>query len=260
MTTRRIKLTVEYDGSAFYGWQRQPNLPTVQGAIEEAIFKLTQQKPNVYTAGRTDAGVHGLNQVCHFELEPCKHRLLTFKDGINRFTPDSISILKAEEVSEHFHARFSAQARAYEFHILNRRAPSAIYRHHAVHVPFKLDVELMATALKDLIGEHDFSAFRTTECQSSTPMCNMQKIEVVQEGDLIKFHIQADHFLHNMIRITVGTAVDIGRGHLPADTFKKMLQTGNRKDGGVTLAPQGLYFKEVIYDASSFEVIDSTDK
>lgn len=258
MSTRRIKLTVEYDGTEFYGWQRQRELPTVQGAIEAAVFELTKQQVNLCTAGRTDAGVHGLNQVCHFDID-CKHRLLTFKDGINRFTPESISILKAEEVSEHFHARFSAVARSYEFHILNRRAPSAILRNHAVHVPYTLDVDLMAKSLQCLVGEHDFSAFRTTECQSSTPMCNMQKLDVEKDGDLIKFHIQADHFLHNMIRITVGTAVDVGRGHLPIDTFKKMLESGNRNDGGVTLAPQGLYFKEVVYDDSAYSILETTE-
>lgn len=259
MPNRRIKLTVEYDGTEFHGWQRQTELPSVQGSIEAAIFELTKQEVNLYTAGRTDAGVHGLNQVCHFDIDG-KHRLLTFKDGINRFTPKSISILKAEEVSEDFHARFSANARAYEFKILNRRSPSAIYRNHAVHVPYKLDIELMKESLKPLIGEHDFSAFRSSECQSSTPLCNMQKIEVYTEGEFIIFQIQADHFLHNMIRITVGTAVDIARGHLPANTFETMLKTGNRKDGGITLAPEGLYFKEVIYNEDDYKIIKSTEK
>lgn len=255
---RRIKLTLEYDGTDFKGWQRQPTLPSVQGAIENAIFELTKQRVNLYTAGRTDAGVHGLGQVCHFDID-CNHRLLAFKEGINRFTPSSITILKAQEVDERFHARFSAKARAYEFHILNRREPSAIYRNHAVHVPYKLDISIMEKALQDLVGEHDFSAFRTSECQSSTPMCNMQKIEIEQTGDLIKIHIQADHFLHNMIRITAGTAVDIGRGHLSIDTFKKMLKTGNRNDGGVTLPPQGLYFKHVIYNSDDYSILESTE-
>lgn len=253
MAMRTIRLTVEYDGTEFYGWQRQTDLTTVQGEIEKALQQITQQDVTIYTAGRTDAGVHGKAQICHFQIDS-NHKLKAFKTGVNRFVPNSIAILKAEEVSEHFHARFSAQARQYEFLILNRREPSALWRNRAVHVPYKLDVGKMRTALQDLIGEQDFSAFRSTDCTSSTPMCNMQSMELIEEGDLLRFKIQGDHFLHNMIRIIVGTAIDIGRGKLPVDTYKKMIQTGERNAGGVTLAPHGLYFAGVIYNEEDFKV------
>lgn len=259
MSIRRIKLTVEYDGTDFYGWQRQKELPSIQGSIEEAILKLTQKKVNLYASGRTDAGVHGLAQVCHFDID-CHHRLLTFKDGINRFTPRSICILKAEEVTSNFHARHSAKLRAYDFWILNRSTPSSLQRHRAVHVPYTLDIPLLEKSLQQLIGEHDFSAFRSSECQSSTPMCHMQEITIEQKGEMIKFNIQADHFLHNMIRIIMGTAIDISRGYLPADTFLTMFKTKERKSGGVTLAPQGLYFKDVIYNDDDFDILESTEK
>jgi tRNA pseudouridine38-40 synthase len=258
MSTRRIKLTVEYDGTDFHGWQRQKVHTSVQGAIEAAVLKLTQQHIKLYAAGRTDAGVHGLAQVCHFDID-CQHPLVAFKEGINRFTPETISILKAEVVTDNFHARFSAKARSYEFWILNRRTPSALYRNRAVHVHYALDIPLMEKALQSLLGVHDFSAFRSSECESSVPICDMQKISVRQDGELIKFNIQANHFLHNMIRITLGTAVDISRGHIPADTFSTMLRNKERNSGGITLPPQGLYFKEVIYDENDFEVLESTD-
>ena len=246
MTLRRIKLTVEYDGSAFHGWQRQPDRETVQGVIEKAIHHMTGQNITIYGSGRTDAGVHGKGQVCHFDID-CGHALVAFKDGINRFTPKSVSILKTEVVSDNFHARFSAVARQYEFLVLNRRAPSSLWRHRAVHVLHPLDVPLIKKSLKCLIGEHDFSAFRASACESSTPVCAMQEISLEVDGDLLKFTIKADHFLHNMIRILVGTAIDIGRGKLPADTFEKMLKSLDRNDGGKTLPPQGLYFDKVYY-------------
>ena len=253
MTMRRIKLTVEYDGTGFHGWQRQPDKVTVQGEIEKAIRILTSQDITVYASGRTDAGVHGKEQVCHFEID-CRHPLVAFKDGINRFTSEGISILKAEVVSENFHARFSAIARQYEFLVLNRRAPSSLWRHRAVHVLHPLDIDLMRKSLECLIGEHDFSAFRASSCESSTPVCAMQKFTVEQDGDLLKFKIKADHFLHNMIRITVGTAIDIGRGIIPADSFEVMLKSKDRNDGGKTLPPQGLYF---VYYRDDYTIYES---
>ncbi|MFT7144462.1 MAG: tRNA pseudouridine38-40 synthase [Alphaproteobacteria bacterium] len=254
MSLRRIKLTVEYDGSNFHGWQRQPDRVTVQGSIEKAIKHLTGQSITIYASGRTDAGVHGKEQVCHFEID-CGHGLIAFKDGVNRFTPESVSILKAEVVSENFHARFSAIAREYEFLVLNRRAPTSLWRNRAVHVLHPLDLDLMKKSLECLVGEHDFSAFRASSCESSTPMCSMQHVSMTVEGDLLKFKIKADHFLHNMIRITIGTAIDIGRGKIPVDSFERMLESKDRNDGGKTLPPQGLYFDKVYYrdDYTIFE-------
>lgn len=244
---RRIKLTVEYDGTHFHGWQRQADARSVQQDLEEAIKEITGEDVRLYVAGRTDAGVHAKGQVCHFDTSS-KTALVSFKRGVNRFSGDDVTVLKAEEVSEDFHARFNATWRAYEFRLLCRPEPSAILRNQAVHVRYPLDIEKMKRAAKAMIGEQDFSAFRTSTCQSSTPMCNVMAVDLKQQGEELIFTIKANHFLHNMIRITMGTLVDIGRGHLPENTIKTMLQTGKRETGGVTLAPQGLYFMDVGYD------------
>lgn len=251
---RRIKLTVEYDGTLFHGWQRQKSQRSVQADIEDAISTLTSAPCTLFCAGRTDAGVHGRAQVCHFDTKS-KIPVLGFLKVLNTKTASDISIIKAEEVMEDFHARFSAKWRSYEFRLLPRKTPSALRANYAVHIPYTLDVEKMQRVLSTLIGEQDFSAFRTSECQSSTPMCNIHAVSLAEEGDELVFRIKADHFLHNMIRITVGTLVDIGRGHLPENTFETMLKTGNRADGGITLAPQGLYFCEVGYPEHT--IIDS---
>lgn len=256
MTMRHIKLTVEYDGSDFHGWQRQPDRVTVQGCIEKALHHITGQTITINGSGRTDAGVHAKEHVCHFEID-CKHALVAFKDGVNRFTPDSISILKVEVVTNNFHARFSATERQYSFLVLNRRAPSSLWRFRAVHILQPLDTDLMKKSLECLVGEHDFSAFRTSECGSSTPICFMKHVSMEVDGDIIKFTIKGDHFLHNMIRITVGTAVDIGRGIIPADSFERMLKSKDRNDGGKTLPPQGLYFDKVTY-RDDYTVLESS--
>lgn len=244
---RRIKLTVEYDGTKFHGWQRQAEARSVQQELEEAIEQIVGHSVRLHVAGRTDAGVHAKGQVCHFDTTS-KTATVSFKRGVNRFSADDVTVVNAEEVTEEFHARFSAKWRAYEFHLLCRKEPSAILRNQAVHVRYDLDLEKMNRAAQDMLGEQDFSAFRTSICQSSTPMCNVMDVALKKVDDRIIFNIKANHFLHNMIRITMGTLVDIGRGHLPEDTIKKMITTGKRETGGITLAPQGLYFLDVGYE------------
>ena len=243
---RRIKLTVEYEGTKFHGWQRQPGTRTVQGEIEKALERITNQKVTLHVAGRTDAGVHANAQICHFDVDS-KVPLVAFKRGVNRFTSEDVSILKAEEVTEDFHARHSATWRCYTFRILNRAEPSSILRDHAVFVRPILDFDKMTRALSHIVGEHNFNAFRAADCESGTPVCNIFEATLTKDGENITLRIQGDHFLHNMIRITMGTLVDIGCGKLPESTFKTMLKSGNRADGGVTLPPQGLYFTQVGY-------------
>ena len=253
---RRIKLTVEYDGTPYHGWQRQRECDSVQQRIETAIERITGVYPNVQVAGRTDAGVHGLAQVCHFDTaSSCQ--LLAFKTGINSLTPASITILKAEEVDDTFHARYSATRREYEFLLYCRREPSPHWRNRAVHIHCPLDVDAMRRAAQSLCGEHDFSAFRTSECSSSTPLCNIEFITLTQDGPLLKLHIKGDHFLHNMVRIITGTLVDIGKGKLPENTTRKMLETLNRADGGATIPPHGLYFLKVHH--KDHEIIADTE-
>jgi len=253
--TRRIRLTVEYDGAAFHGWQRQPqgNIATVQDAIEKAIFKITGEQVNTAAAGRTDAGVHAKGQVCHFDIEKdCE--LVCFKDGINRFTPHEVVITNVQHVEDDFHARFSAHAREYEFLIFNRREPSALTRNHAIHIVQKLDVEKMHHIAQALVGEHNFSAFRTSECSAKSPVSHIEFINITREGDMVKLHIKATKFLHNMVRIITGTLCEIGRDHRPETLIAELLETKDRKKAGKTVPPQGLYFLKAYYP--EYEIYD----
>lgn len=247
---RRLKITLEYNGAAFHGFQRQPGLPTVQGFLEAALGTLTGEPHDLQVAGRTDRGVHARAQVVH--VDTCRprhsHPLIRFKDGLNALTPAQIQLTEVAEVTTDFHARFSATARHYRFVLFNRRMPSPFYADFATHVRYSLDVPAMVAASRCLIGELDFSSFRTSECQSSTPMCAMQAITIQQpEAELITIDLTANHFLHNMVRIICGTLVDIGRGQLPADAMPHILQAKNRTAAGNTLAPNGLYFMGVDY-------------
>lgn len=244
---RKIRLTVEYDGTPFKGWQRQKETPhTVQGEIEAALKKMTGQDITLYVSGRTDAGVHALGQVCHFETDS-QIRLYAFKEGINALTPFSISILDAEEVEADFHARFSTLAREYEFRIFNRREHSALLLNHAVHIPWPLDTDKMQRAANKMIGELDFAAFRSADCESKVTFCRMEFIRVIRDGDLIRIQLKANHFLHNMVRILCGTLVDIGRGYMEENVIDELLESKQRDKAGATLKPQGLYFVKAHY-------------
>lgn len=252
---RRIKLTVEYDGTHFKGWQRQTEFPdTVQGNIERVLKDMTGKQIDTYVAGRTDAGVHAKGQVCHFDVDNNFH-LLAFKEGINSLTPFEISILKAEHIDPDFHSRFSAQDREYEFLIYNRREHSAIHLHRAVHISWPLDIEKMKRAAEMLVGELDFAGFRSAECSSNVTFCRMRYVKVEEYGEFIRIRLRANHFLHNMCRILCGTLVDIGRGKLPEDHMKHVLETKDRTQAGVTLPPHGLYFIKAHYD--DFEVYET---
>lgn len=252
---RKIKLTVEYDGTPFKGWQRQKETPhTVQGHLEDALKQITGEDIQLYVAGRTDAGVHALGQVCHFETSKTIS-LRAFKEGINCLTPYTISILKAEEIEGDFHARFSAIAREYEFLIFNRREHSAIHLTKAVHISWPVDIEKMQRAADKLIGEHDFAAFRSADCSSNVTFCRMQLIQIKRDGDFIRIQIKANHFLHNMVRIICGTLIDIGRGHLEESIIEELFTHKDRTKAGVTLGAHGLYFVKAHYE--EHHVIDT---
>ena len=243
----RYKLTIEYFGPGFIGWQKQPVGISVQGVIEDAIFAFTKQKPIVYAAGRTDAGVHAREQVAHFDLDERfdVHRLLR---ALNHFVlPHKVSIISCEEVSEDFHARFSALKREYEYIILNRSAYSVIDEHRVWHVHQHLDLERMMEGAKFLIGHHDFSSFRAKECQSRSPMKTLDKVDIVQAGEYIKFHLSAKSFLHHMVRNIVGTLAMVGEGKFKPQDVQYILDANDRAVAGVTAPAEGLYFMRVLY-------------
>jgi len=247
---RNIKLTIEYDGSKFHGFQWQNNLRTIQEEIEKAIFNLTQTEHRIIVAGRTDRGVHATAQVCNFITES-KLKIICFLDGLNRYLPEDIAIRKVEEVDLDFNSRFSAESRFYEYYLLNRRSKSAIQNKRMTVYKYPLDIEKMKKALTFLEGRHDFSSFRASECQAKGPVTELYSIkleEIVQkEGHIIKVSIHGRSFLHNMIRIIMGTLIEIGRSDKPAEFMLEVLNAKDRKKAGATLAPDGLYFTKVDY-------------
>ena len=243
----RYKLTIEYDGGPFVGWQRQDNGLSVQQAIEEAVEAFCQERAVVHCAGRTDAGVHALGQVAHIEIAkeapPDKVR-----DALNfHLRPHPIAILQAEVAAPDFHARFSATGRSYFYRILLRRAPAALERGHVWHLPFPLDAGAMHAAAQELVGHHDFTSFRSTACQAPSPMKTLDELSVSRAGEEIHVTAKARSFLHNQVRIMVDTLKLVGEGKWSARDVAKALAAADRTQGGPTAPPDGLYLTEVRY-------------
>lgn len=243
----RYKLILEYDGAPFAGWQRQENGPSVQGALETAVFKLSGETATVTGAGRTDAGVHALGQVAHFDLEksfpPNKVR-----DALNyHLKPDPVAVLEAEEVSEAFHARFSATLRHYLYRIVCRRAPLVMERGRAWHVVHTLDADAMHAAAQALVGHHDFTTFRAAECQAKSPVKTLDKLSVRRAADEIVVEASARSFLHRQVRSMVGTLKLVGEGKWQIAGVAKALAAKDRAACGPVAPPDGLYLVRVDY-------------
>lgn len=245
--TTRWKLTIEYDGSGFSGWQRQETDLSVQQVIEDAIFKLSGEQVTLHVAGRTDAGVHALGQVAHMDL--CKDFPdFTIRNAINFHTrPHRVSVVNAESVTPEFHARFDAFKRHYRYIILNRPAPPAVGAGYMWHIPHDLDVDAMRKAATFLIGHHDFTSFRAAECQAKTPMRTLDTCSITREGDKIYIDVSARSFLHHMVRNIVGTLRKIGDGSWPAERMHDILHARDRTVAGPTCPAEGLYFMRVDY-------------
>jgi tRNA pseudouridine38-40 synthase len=243
----RWKLTVEYDGGDFVGWQRQDNGPSVQQSLEEAVERLAGETVRVHGAGRTDAGVHALGQVAHFDVE----KNLTeraIRDGLNHhMRPAAITVLKAEPVSQDFHARVSAVERGYVYRIINRRTPLALDRGRAWQTGRPLDAEAMNEAARVLIGRHDFTTFRASMCQANSPVKTLDVLTVVRIGEEIRITARARSFLHHQIRNITGTLVQVGEGRWSVDRVREALEARDRSMGGPTAPPDGLYFTDVVY-------------
>ena len=244
----RYKITVEYDGGPFVGWQRQDTGPSIQASLEDAVFAFSGERVLVQSAGRTDSGVHAVGQVAHFDL--AKESPLHSVGGALNFhlKPNPIAVPKVELVGAGFHARFSAVGRRYLYRILNRRAPATLDRGQVWHVPVPLDVDAMAGSAAVLVGHHDFNSFRSTACQAPSSIKTLDLMRVSRDGDEIHIDVGARSFLHNQVRILVGTLRLVGRGQWSRRDVEEALAACDRTRGGPTAPPQGLCLMEVRYD------------
>lgn len=247
--TQRWKLTIEYDGTGFAGWQRQTHELSVQQVLEEAIQRFSGEAPRLHVAGRTDAGVHALGQVAHMDLsrQTSAHEIM---GAINfHVRPHAVSILNVEPVSDAFHARFTALARSYRYVILNRVAPPTLETNRVWHVIKKLSLEPMQRGAQLLLGSHDFSTFRAQGCQAKSPFKTLDRLEVRRQGDHIIFETKARSFLYHQVRNMVGTLSLLGMGAWNINDFQQAFEAADRAKGGPTAPPQGLFFCAVDYDA-----------
>jgi tRNA pseudouridine38-40 synthase len=243
----RFKLTVEYDGGGFVGWQRQENGPSVQQALEEAIHRFCGETVACFAAGRTDAGVHALGQVVHFDLAR-EASADTIRDALNfHLKPAAVSVLKAEVVGADFHARFSAKARLYFYRIVNRRAPLAVDRGRAWLVWTPLDADAMHTAAQVLVGHHDFSSFRASLCQADSPLKTLDVLDVTRVNDDVWIAARARSFLHHQVRNMVGTLKLVGEGKWTKDDVARALAARDRSAAGPTAPAEGLFLTNVWY-------------
>ena len=243
----RWRITVEYDGTGFVGWQRQDNGPSIQAALETAVTRFSGETPRVFGAGRTDAGVHASGQVAHFDLEKTA-RAGTVADALNaHLRPDPIAVLDAMAVERSFDARLSARERAYRYRIVNRRAPLTTERDRAWLVQTPLDPGAMHKAARRLVGKHDFSTFRASHCQARSPVKTLDVLDVAREGEEIVVEARARSFLHHQVRNIVGTLKLVGEGKWSADDVTAALEARDRKEGGPTAPARGLYLTEVLY-------------
>ncbi len=243
----RYRILIEYDGGPFVGWQAQANGPSVQAALEEAVFRFCGERVRVHGAGRTDAGVHAEGQAAHLDL--AGHRPpAVLRDAVNHHLGrQPVSVLAAEEAEPDFHARFSALGRAYRFRILNRRAPPALDKGRVWHVGTPLDVTRMNLAAERLLGRHDFSSFRSSECQAKSPVRTLDRLEVRRKGEEVVLHAEARSFLHHQVRIIAGTLREVGRGRRTPEDVSAALRAARRPAAGPTAPPHGLCLTRVRY-------------
>lgn len=243
----RTRLTLEYDGTGFVGWQRQAEGLSVQGVLEDAVFAFTGERPGVRGAGRTDAGVHATGQVAHLDLSR-DWPVDRIRDALNaHLRPHPVAVLLAERVADDFDARFSAIGRRYRYLVLDRRAPPALDRHRVWHVPRRLDAEAMHAAAQGLLGRHDFTTFRAAACQAKSPVRTLDVLSVTREGDRIAVEAAARSFLHNQVRSLVGSLVQVGEGRWSAADLRAALDARDRARCGPVAPPDGLCLTGVVY-------------
>lgn len=246
MGLKRIALGLEYDGRAFYGWQVQPQLATVQAALETALSRMAGHAVRVHAAGRTDAGVHGAMQVVHFD-SAASRPLTAWVRGVNSFLPSGMAVLWASEVPDDFHSRFSATARHYRYLLLNHPVRPALLAGRVGWIHQRLDLAAMREAADLLLGEHDFSSFRAAECQAKTPVKILQRLDIRADGDLIRCDFSANAFLHHMVRNIMGALLHVAKGNEGAGWIRELLAARNRSVAPPTFMPDGLYLAGVSY-------------
>jgi len=244
----RVALGVEYDGSAFHGWQVQPGGGTVQDALQAALREIAGVPVDVVCAGRTDAGVHATGQVVHFDA-PVERPLSAWMRGVNTFLPPAVAVRWARPVADDFHARFAAFGRRYRYLLLNRPQRPGVWHGRAGWYHHTLDAAAMQQAADHFVGEHDFSAFRAAECQAKSPVKTLRRAEVRRVGDLVVFDFEASAFLHHMVRNMVGSLVYVGQGKHAPGWIAELLAERDRRRAAPTFAAAGLYLVGVEYEA-----------
>ena len=242
----RIAAILEYDGSNFSGWQRQEQARSVQAAVEDALSKVADETVQVTVAGRTDAGVHAVGQVLHFDTRVARSDY-SWVRGANSNLPPEVALLWAGPVDGGFHARFSATGRHYHYVILNRAIRPTYLAGRVTHEYRLLDVKPMQEAAKYLIGEHDFTSFRAAECQAKSPVRELRALDVTRHGEFVHIHVHANAFLQHMVRNIAGVLMTVGAGERQSSWTKEVLEARDRTAGGVTAAPDGLYLREIEY-------------
>lgn len=245
----KVALGIEYDGSEYYGFQKQKSTEqTIQGNLENSISKVANHSIKTFCSGRTDAGVHAFMQVVHFDTES-RRSTREWVRGINSYLPHDIKVLWSKELDETFHARFSATHRSYLYRILNNQTPSALWSKRSLFVPQKLDIRAMRAASKYLIGEHDFSSFRGSGCQSNSPVRTIEDIKITKKNNFITFELRANAFLLHMVRIIIGTLLMVGKREIKPVEMKNILNEKDRRIAGKTVSSSGLYFLGPKYPA-----------
>lgn len=245
----RVALGIEYDGSEYYGFQKQKSTEqTIQGNLENSISKVANHSIKTFCSGRTDAGVHAFMQVVHFDTES-RRSTREWVRGINSYLPHDIKVLWSKELDETFHARYSATHRSYLYRILNNQTPSALWSKRSLFVPQKLDIRAMRAASKYLIGEHDFSSFRGSGCQSNSPVRTIEDIKITKKNNFITFELRANAFLLHMVRIIIGTLLMVGKREIKPAEMKNILNEKDRRIAGKTVSSSGLYFLGPKYPA-----------
>ncbi|MCX7903673.1 MAG: tRNA pseudouridine(38-40) synthase TruA [Caloramator sp.] len=243
---KNIKIVIEYDGTRYCGWQRQKNGVSIQETIEGAIEKVTGEKIEIIGSSRTDAGVHAKGQVANFYTSSSiPSEKICY--AINSFLPDDIVILSSEEVPQDFHSRYNSKGKRYSYTILNRRMPSALLKNYSAHIPYELNFEDMIRASRYFLGEHDFSAFKSTGSSVKGSVRNIRGLDLIKDEDIIKMYIEANGFLYNMVRIIAGTLIEVGRGRIKPDDIPLIIESKDRKKAGPTAPAQGLCLEKVYY-------------
>ena len=243
---KNIKLTLEYDGTNYGGWQKQNNNKTIQEELEKAIRKATGEEVELTGSSRTDAGVHARGMAANFKTNssiPPER----FREAVNRNLPDDIAIIKSEEVNEDFHARYNSKGKTYSYTICNRYEKVSIGRNYVLHVKDELDFDKMQEACKHFVGKHDFEAFKTNGSSVKTSVRTVKELYMEKDNDVIRVFITADGFLYNMVRIIVGTLVEVGKGKIDPDNIKNIILSKDRTKAGPCVQPNGLVLEKVYY-------------